>query len=79
MKPLSEVAQNKYFIIKEINGGKGLIKKLESLGIRKDVLLKKVSSITQKGPVVIEFVSTKAQVAIGYGMAKKIFVLEKEK
>lgn len=71
MKSLIEMKEEKGKVI-EIQGGTGLIKKLDNLGIRIGVEIVKVSSQLARGPVIIQIGNT--QVAIGYGMAKRIMV-----
>jgi ferrous iron transport protein A len=56
----------------QIRGGRGMIGRLEVLGIRIGRELKKVSSQFMRGPVVLEVGNT--QVAVGFGMAGKILV-----
>uniref|UniRef100_A0A7V0Z4Q1 GTP-binding protein n=1 Tax=candidate division WOR-3 bacterium TaxID=2052148 RepID=A0A7V0Z4Q1_UNCW3 len=56
----------------EIAGGKGLISRLESLGIIPGAEITKISEQIMHGPVVIKIGNT--QVAIGYGMARKVIV-----
>ncbi|MEO0227520.1 MAG: fused ferrous iron transport protein A/B [candidate division WOR-3 bacterium] len=56
----------------ELSGGKGFIARLEALGIVPGVEIVKVSEQFMHGPVVIRIGNT--QVAIGYGMAKKVMV-----
>ena len=58
----------------QISGGRQFQKKLESLGIRPGVIIRKVSSQFGRGPVTIQLGQT--QVAIGYGMAQKISLEE---
>ncbi|MFC1940056.1 FeoA family protein [Chloroflexota bacterium] len=53
-------------------GGRGLINRLSSLGIRPGQRISKVSSMFMRGPVTIQVGN--AQVAIGFGMANKIIV-----
>lgn len=59
-----------------IRGGFGIKHRLRNLGLRRGKIIKKISSQPMKGPVLIEVDSS--QVAIGYGMAKKIAVTEFE-
>ncbi len=59
-------------IVHEIRGGQGLINRLNSLGIRTGKKISKVSSMLLHGPVTIRIDTTK--VAIGFGMAGKIFI-----
>ena len=56
----------------QIQGGRGMIGRLEVLGIRIGRELRKVSSQFMRGPVVLEVGNT--QVAVGFGMADKIWV-----
>ncbi|MBN2621633.1 ferrous iron transport protein A [candidate division WOR-3 bacterium] len=65
-------AQQKGTII-EIQGGQGLIRRLEAMGVRPGVQITKMSGQLMQGPVVIKIGST--QVALGFGMARKIRVV----
>jgi ferrous iron transport protein A len=56
----------------QIQGGHGLINRLDALGIRAGRRITKVSSMLMRGPVTIEVDRT--QVAIGFGMANRIIV-----
>jgi ferrous iron transport protein A len=56
----------------EIIGGHGLISRLDALGIRPGKNITKISSAFMRGPVVIRV--DRAEVAIGFGMARKIIV-----
>jgi len=53
-------------------GGRGLIQRLDALGIRPGKKITKVSSTLFRGPVMLRVNST--QVAVGFGMARKIVV-----
>jgi len=55
-----------------IDGGHGLVNRLNSLGIRPGKRITKVGAMLLRGPVTIQVDS--AQVAIGFGMAGKIIV-----
>ncbi|MGB9720957.1 MAG: FeoB small GTPase domain-containing protein [bacterium] len=56
----------------EIIGGKGLVSRLESLGIFPGAEVTKISEQIMHGPVVLRIGN--AQIAIGYGMARKVIV-----
>ena len=56
----------------EIAGGQRMISRLSALGIRPGQRITKVSSMFMRGPVTIQL--SKAQVAIGHGMATRIIV-----
>jgi len=59
-------------IVVQIQGGRGLISRLNALGIRPGKRITKVSSMLMRGPVTIQVDG--AQVAIGFGMANRIIV-----
>ncbi len=59
-----------------VQGGMGLARRLESMGIRPGVLVVKESNSFLKGPVMIRV--GQAQVALGYGMASRILVEPEE-
>jgi len=56
----------------QIQGGHGLVSRLSALGIRPGKKITKISSMLMRGPITIQV--DRAQVAIGFGMAKKILV-----
>jgi len=56
----------------QIQGGHSLINRLSALGIRPGQRVTQVSSMFMRGPVTIQVGN--AQVAIGFGMAKRIIV-----
>ena len=53
-------------------GGHGLIQRLDALGIRPGRKITKVSSALFRGPVMLRVNSS--QVAVGFGMARKIII-----
>ena len=59
-------------IVKEIQGGQGLVKKLQSMGLRPGKKIAKVSSHFWRGPQTVEVGNI--QIAVGFGMAKSILV-----
>ncbi len=59
-------------VVIRIQGEHGLINRLNSLGIRSGKRITKISSMIMRGPVTIEV--DRAQVAIGFGMARRIIV-----
>lgn len=71
---LVELEENEVGKVVEILGGLGMHQKLDALGIRVGVEVKKISSVAARGPVIIEVGNTK--IALGYGMARRI-ILEK--
>ena len=69
---LTKLGPGQKGIIVRIEGGSGLVNKLEHMGIRKGKTIEKVSSHFLRGPQTIRVGRT--EVAIGFGMARKIFV-----
>lgn len=69
---LVEMLTNKKGKIVRIEGGYGMIRKLDTLGIRPGVEVRKISSQLMRGPVMVEV--ERSQVGIGFGMARKILV-----
>lgn len=69
---LNELKPNEKGIVQKIDGGTYLIDRLNALGIRPGKEIAKISSMFTSGPVTIQI--DRSQVAIGHGMAKKIFI-----
>ncbi|HAM39115.1 MAG TPA: ferrous iron transport protein A [Elusimicrobia bacterium] len=69
---LLNLVENKTGRVVKIEGGHGIQKKLETLGIRNNVKIKKLSSQLMGGPIIINVGQTK--IAIGRGIANKIIV-----
>jgi len=70
--PLSQIEAGQSGRVVQIQGGHGMIDRLSALGIRPGKKVTKVSSMFMRGPVTIQIGS--AQIAIGFGMAKRIIV-----
>ena len=71
-KSLVDMKSGQSGVLVEIQGGYGMIRRLDALGLRLCKQVKKVSSMLMRGPVVMEVDGF--QVAIGYGMASRIIV-----
>ena len=69
---LAQVRAGQTGTVVQIQGGHGLVSRLSALGIRPGKKITKISSMLMRGPVTIQV--DRAQVAIGFGMAKKILV-----
>jgi ferrous iron transport protein A len=69
---LTQMEPGEAGIVQDIQGGYGLVRKLQSMGIRPGKKVTKVSSHFWRGPQTVE-VDT-AQIAVGFGMARKISV-----
>ena len=59
-------------LVVQIQGGHGLVNRLNALGIRRGKRVTKVSSMLMRGPVTIQV--DRARLAIGFGMANRIVV-----
>jgi ferrous iron transport protein A len=69
---LIEMRRGQPGTVLQIKGGKGLVTRLNALGIIPGKKITKVSAMLMKGPVTIEV--DRVQIAIGFGMAQKIIV-----
>ena len=69
---LTQLKEGENGLVMEIQGGYGLNRRLESLGIRVGKRVTKVSSQLMRGPVTLRV--DNSQIALGYGLAKKIIV-----
>jgi ferrous iron transport protein A len=69
---LTKMQSGERGIVVEIQGGYGLVRKLAALGMRPGVEISKVSSQIMRGPVTVRIGNT--QVAIGFGMARRVLV-----
>lgn len=70
MISLLQLENNSYAEVIDIKGGAGFLRRLESMGVRVGCKILKISDTP--GPVIIKVGST--QLAIGRGIASKIFV-----
>ena len=69
---LTELETGDTGLVSRIEGGHSMVSRLSGLGITKGIEIKMVSRQPMKGPVLIETRRTK--VAIGHGMAGRIFI-----
>jgi ferrous iron transport protein A len=69
---LTQLEEGDSGVVVNIDGGYGLIRRLESLGIRVGKKVTKVSSQLMRGPITVRI--DNYQVAIGFGMARKVIV-----
>lgn len=63
---------NKEYIIKQFNGGRGFINRIESLGLHINQIIEKKAGSFLGGPIVVK--TGHLSIAIGRGMARKIAV-----
>ena len=69
---LTQMQTGQSGVVIQIQGGHGLVNRLNALGIRAGKRITKLSSMIMRGPVTVQV--DRAQVAIGFGMAKRIIV-----
>ncbi len=72
IKNLKDLKSGEGGRIAQIDGGHGMVSRLAALGIRPGKRITKLNSGFMRGPVTIEV--DRAQIAIGFGMAKRILV-----
>jgi ferrous iron transport protein A len=70
--PLTMLRTGQSGKIVDIQGGPGLINRLDALGIRLGKRITKVSSMLMRGPVTVQVGG--AQVAMGFGMARRVII-----
>ncbi len=71
-KTLPELKLGESGVIIDIQGGAGLVRHVESLGIRAGKRITKISAQFWRGPQVIEV--DNIRIALGFGMAGKVYV-----
>lgn len=69
---LIQLDVGKMAVVKELQGGQPFIRRLEAMGITPGSSILKKSASILRGPLVVQKGSL--QMAIGYGMAKRIIV-----
>jgi len=69
---LAEMKTGQTGTVVGVMGGHGLIRRLDALGIRPGRKVTKISSTLFRGPVILRV--DNAQVAVGFGMARKIII-----
>jgi ferrous iron transport protein A len=71
-RTLPELKPGESGVIIDIQGGAGLVRHLESLGVRVGKRATKISAQFWRGPQVIKI--DNIQIALGFGMSRKIHV-----
>jgi len=74
--PIDQLRSGESGIVREITGGRGMMQRLETMGVRPGKTLVKVSAIFMGGPVTV--MMDGRQMAMGRGIAKRVLV-EKRK
>jgi ferrous iron transport protein A len=73
---LTALASGRRASVVEIQAGQGLVRRLESLGIRVGQRIKMVSGSFMRGPVTVKVGNSR--VAVGFGAASKVIVEPEE-
>jgi ferrous iron transport protein A len=76
LKTLPELKPGESGVIIDIQGGAGLVRHLESLGVRIGKRVTKISAQFWRGPQIIKI--DNIQIALGFGMSRKVYVEVKE-
>lgn len=74
--PLTQLVPNRRAVVVEIRAGWGLMRRLDSLGIRIGLEIEAVSGPFVRGPVTVKIGNLRT--AIGFGIANKVIVEIKE-
>lgn len=69
---LTQMKPGESGIIEEIRGGHGLVTRIQGMGLRPGKCVIKVSNHFWRGPQTVAV--GRLHIAIGFGMAKKIFI-----
>jgi len=72
MISLADMKVNQIGTVIRVDGGAGLAKRLEAMGIREGKNITKLNCMMMRGPIIVKI--NGCQVALGRGMAKKIMV-----
>jgi ferrous iron transport protein A len=71
-KLLTELRPNEEGVIEAFKGGRGMRSRLRSIGLVEGARIRKLSNFAWHGPIVITV--NRAQIGIGFGMARHILV-----
>lgn len=69
---LTQLKAGEKAVFKGVQGGRGIRSRLEAMGITPEAVIMKISAQLMRGPVIIKAGET--ELAIGFGMAKRIIV-----
>jgi len=72
LKRIIDMKPNEAGTVTQISGGHGLVRRLETMGVRPGVVIVKRSSQPLRGPVTIQVHGT--ELALGFGIACRIHV-----
>ena len=69
---LAEMAPGQTGIVISLEGGRGMMRRLAVMGLRRGVAVTKTSSQPFRGPVSVEVGNT--EIALGFGLARRVMV-----
>ncbi len=69
---LTEMAPGQSGIVASLKGGWGMVRRMQAMGIRPGVPITKTTSQPFRGPISVQVGNT--QVALGFGLARRIMV-----
>ncbi len=69
---LAQMQSGQSGVVIQIQGGHGVVRRLNALGIVPGKRITKISSMLMRGPVTVEV--DRVRIAIGFGMVGKIMV-----
>ncbi len=72
IRDLTHMAAGEQGRVIEVHGGHRMRARLEAMGIRPGAVITKISNQIMHGPVIIKAGNT--QVALGHGMARRVFI-----
>ena len=72
MLTLAELPEGQPARILRIEGGTGCIQRLNSLGIREGIVVKKIRGLFAHGPIILR--AGRTEIALGRGMASRVIV-----
>jgi len=72
VKRLDQMLPQEWGVVVSFEGGRGLVRRLEAMGLRRGAAVKMVACQPIGGPVVIEVAGTR--LALGRGVATRIIV-----
>lgn len=69
---VAEMSSGQSGIVIEMAGGRGMVRRMQAMGVRPGVVVTKLTTQPFRGPVSAKVGST--QIALGFGLARRIMV-----
>ena len=74
--PIDRLRSGESGEVREITGGRGMVQRLETMGVRPGKVLVKVSAVFMGGPVTV--MVDGREMAMGRGIARRVFVEKRQ-